>query len=57
MNLHMYKFINTVKYMEIEPHQGTIANEHIRIGSNSYEKVERVKYLGSLVTNLNYIQE
>jgi hypothetical protein len=34
-----------------------IANEHIRIGSNSYEKVKSFKYLGSLVTNQNSIQE
>jgi hypothetical protein len=34
-----------------------IANGHIRIGSNSYEKAKSFKYLGSLVTNQNYIQE
>ena len=34
-----------------------IANEHIRIGSNSYEKVKTFKYLGSLVINQNSIQE
>ena len=28
------------KYMERGHHQGMIANEHIRIGSNSYEKVK-----------------
>ena len=26
--------------MEIERHRGVIANAHIKIGSNSYEKVE-----------------
>ena len=30
---------------------------HIKIGSNSYEKVETFKYLGSLLTNENSIQE
>ena len=32
--------VNTgkTKYMEIGCHRGMIANEHIRIGSNSYEK-------------------
>ena len=30
---------------------------HIKIGSNSYEKVETFKYLGSLLTNQNSIQE
>ena len=34
-----------------------IANAHIKIGSNSYEKVKTFKYLGSLLTNQNYIQE
>ena len=44
-------------YMEIGRHRGIIANEHIRIGSNSYEKVKSFKYLGSLVTNQNSIQD
>ena len=45
--------VNTgkTKYMEIERHGGLIANEHIKIGSNSYEKVKTFKYLGSLLTN------
>ena len=34
-----------------------IANAHIKIGSNSYEKVKSFKYLGCLVTNQNSIQE
>ena len=34
-----------------------IANVHIKIGSNSYEKVKTLKYLGSSVTNQNSIQE
>ena len=32
--------IGKTKYMEIGRHRGMIANEHIKIGSNSYEKVE-----------------
>ena len=32
-------------------------NEHITEGSNSYEKVKIFKYLGSLLTNQNSIQE
>ena len=43
--------------MEIGRHRGVIANEHIKIGSNSYEKVKTFKYLGSLLTNQNSIQE
>jgi hypothetical protein len=42
--------------MEIGCHRGMIANEHIRIGSKSYKKVKSFKYLGSLVTNQNSIQ-
>ena len=34
-----------------------IANAHIKIGSNSYGKVKAFKYLGSLLTNQNDIQE
>ena len=45
------------KYMRIERHRGLIANEYIRIGRNSYEKVKTFKYLGSLLTNQNSIQE
>ena len=45
--------------MEIGRHGGIIANAHKmhKIGSNSYEKVETFKYLGSFLTNQNYIQE
>ena len=34
-----------------------IANAHIQIGINYYEKVKTFKYLGSLLTNQNSIQE
>ena len=44
------------KYMEIG-HRGMIANVHIKIGSNSYEKVKTFKYLGSLLTNQSSFQE
>jgi hypothetical protein len=43
--------------MEIGRHRGMITNSHIGIRNNSYEKVETFKYLGSLVTNQNSIQE
>ena len=51
--------VNTgkTKYLEIGRHRGMIANAHIKIDSNSYEKVKNFKYLGSLLTNQNYIQE
>ena len=45
------------KYMEIGHHRGMIANEHIRIDSNSYEIMKSFKYLDSLVTYQNSIQE
>ena len=37
--------VNTGKtnYMEIGRHRGIIANEHIKIGRNSYEKVKNFK--------------
>jgi len=41
--------------MQIGRHRDRIANEHIRIGSNSYEKVKAFEYLGSLLTNQNSI--
>ena len=44
-------------YMEIGRHRCMIPNAHIKIGSNSYEKVTNFKYFGSLLTNQNYIQE
>ena len=34
--------IGKTKYMEIGRHRGAIANAHIKIGSNSYEKVGNV---------------
>ena len=40
--------IGKTKYMEIGRLRGMIANTHIKIGSNSYEKVKTFKYLGSL---------
>ena len=43
--------------MEVGRHRGMIANEHIKIGNNSYEKVKTFKYLDFLVTNQNSIQE
>ena len=49
--------VNTgrTKYMEIGRHQGMIANEHIKIGSRSYERVKTFKY--SLAINQNYMRE
>ena len=51
--------VNTgkTKYMEMGRRRGMIANPHIKIGSNSYEKMKTFKYLGSLLTNQNSIHE
>jgi hypothetical protein len=51
--------INTrkTKYMEIGRHRGVKANEHMKIGSNSYAKMKNYKYIGSLLTNQNSIYE
>jgi hypothetical protein len=40
--------VNTgkTKYMEVRRHRGIMANEHITVGSNSYEKVKTFKSLG-----------
>ena len=43
--------------MEIGRNRGMTANEHIKIGINSYEKLKNLKYLGSLLRNENSIQE
>jgi hypothetical protein len=43
--------------MEIGRHRVVISNEHIRIGTNSYENMKHFKYLNSLVTYQNFIEE
>ena len=45
------------KHVEIGRYRGVETNEHIKISSKSYEKMTTYKYLGSLVTNQNSIQE
>ena len=51
--------VNTgkTKFMEIGLHKDMMANEHITIGSNSYEKVKNSKYLSSLLTNQNSVHK
>ena len=39
------------KCMEIGSHRGMIANEHMKIGSNSYVKVKSFKYLARLFSD------
>ena len=37
--------------------RGIMANEHMTVGSNSYEKVKIFKYFGSLLISQNSIHE
>ena len=45
------------KDIDLTVKRDTRANEHITLGSNSYEKVKTFKYIGSLLTNRNSIHE
>ena len=49
--------IGKTMYKNIGRHRGIIANELIKIGSNSYEKVGTFKFLCSLLTNQKYNHE
>ena len=44
-------------FIEVGRHRSMVANEHVRIGSNSYENVKTFKYLGFLLTNEISIHE
>jgi hypothetical protein len=50
-------YTGKTQYMEIGRNLRVIANEHIKVGSNSYEKVKIFKYLGSLLRNKKTIHE
>ena len=56
-NLSILIFFHSESNYVLWRHLGMIANVHIKIGSNSYEKVKNFKYLGSFLTNQNSIQE
>ena len=43
--------------MEIERYRGIKVNEHITVGSSSYEKIKTFKCLGSLLTNQSSVHE
>ena len=51
--------INTgkTKYVEVGCHPGVMTNENINTGTNTYEKLKTFKYLGSLLTNEDSINE
>ena len=43
MFLNVCKDIGLTVHMEVGRHPGMIANEHVKIDSNSYEKVKTLK--------------
>ena len=45
------------KYMITSRHQNVIQNQNIVIGKLSFENVEKFKYLGVTVTNINGTRE
>jgi hypothetical protein len=47
--------IGKTKYKEVGRRRMLMTNELITVGSNSYEKVNIFNFLGSLLTNQNYI--
>ena len=51
--------VNTrkTKYMKVECYRGLLASEHITVVSNTNKQVKTSKYLGSLLTIQNSIQE
>ncbi|KAJ4436927.1 hypothetical protein ANN_17059 [Periplaneta americana] len=51
--------VNTekTKYIIMSRDQNIVRNGNINIGNLSFEEVEKFKYLGATVTNINYIRE
>jgi hypothetical protein len=45
------------KYMLLSRHQNTVKNNDIKTANRSFENVAQFKYLGTTVTNQNFIQE
>jgi hypothetical protein len=45
------------KYIFLSRHQNAGQNHNIKIGDRSFEKVAQIKYLGTTLTNRNFIQE
>ena len=43
--------------MEVGHHWSIMANNHMTVSSNLYEKLKTFKYFGSLLTNQNSIHE
>jgi hypothetical protein len=49
--------VEKTKYMLLSRQQNVSQNRDIRIANRSYENVSQFKYLGTIVTNQNLIQE
>jgi hypothetical protein len=45
------------KYMIMSPHPNSGQNQNIRVADESFEKVEKFKYLGTTLTNQNDIHD
>ncbi|KAJ4435542.1 hypothetical protein ANN_18158 [Periplaneta americana] len=45
------------KYMIMSRDENIVRNGNIKIGNLSFEEVEKLKYLGATVTNINYTRE
>jgi hypothetical protein len=51
--------VNTekTKFMLLSRHQNELQNHDIKIGNRCFENVEQFRYLGTIITNGNLIQE
>ena len=48
---------DTIKYMVMSRDQNTRPSHNIKTDDSSYERVEQFKYLGTTLTNQNFIQK
>ncbi|PNF31812.1 hypothetical protein B7P43_G09337, partial [Cryptotermes secundus] len=48
---------NKTKYMLLSRHQNAGQNHDIKIGNRCFENVTQIRYLGTMMTNQNLIQE
>jgi hypothetical protein len=49
--------VENTKYMLLSRHQNAGQNRDIKIANRSFENVSQFKYLGTKVTNTNFIQK
>ena len=48
---------DTNKYMVITGYQNAGRSHSVRLDNGSFEMAEQIKYLGTILTNLNSVQE